>query len=192
MKPSRRQFTQGTLSALFAAASWGGVAAAVAQTKSRSAFTEIIWEDLMPEKWLGEVKTQMAEIGRLGFLVDGSEAANKAMQDLREKWDKAPIEGKWIDQPVKIAGYVVTLDANKKSISEFLLVPYFGACIHLPPPPANQIILVKLDKPVSKLVSMDTVWVEGSLRDARVDTGIAVTGYLLEAKRVYPYVEKKK
>jgi len=86
----------------------------------------------------------------------------------------------------------VTLDANKKSISEFLLVPYFGACIHLPPPPANQIILVKLDKPVSKLVSMDTVWVEGSLRDARVDTGIAVTGYLLEAKRVYPYVEKKK
>jgi hypothetical protein len=192
MKPSRRQFTQGTLSALLVAASWGGVAAAVAQTKSRSAFTEIIWEDLMPEKWLGEVKTQMAEIGRLGFLVDGSEAANKAMQDLREKWDKAPIEEKWIDQPVKIAGYVVTLDANKKSISEFLLVPYFGACIHLPPPPANQIILVKLDKPVSKLVSMDTVWVEGSLRDARVDTGIAVTGYLLETKRVYPYVEKKK
>ncbi len=192
MKPSRRQFTQGTLSALLAAASWGGAAAAVAQTKSRSAFTEIIWEDLMPEKWLGEVKTQMAEIGRLGFLVDGSEAANKAMQDLREKWDKAPIEEKWIDQPVKIAGYVVTLDANKKSISEFLLVPYFGACIHLPPPPANQIILVKLDKPVSKLVSMDTVWVEGSLRDARVDTGIAVTGYLLEARRVYPYVEKKK
>lgn len=192
MRPSRRQFTQGALNALLAAASVGGAASAFAQDKSHSVFTEIAWEDLMPEKWMGEVKAQMAEVGRLGFLVDGSESANKAMQDLREKWDKAPVVGKWIDQPVKIAGYVVTLDANKKSISEFLLVPYFGACIHLPPPPANQIILVKLEKPVSKLTSMDTVWVEGSLRDARVDTGIAVTGYLLEAKRVSPYVEKKK
>jgi hypothetical protein len=73
-----------------------------------------------------------------------------------------------------------------------LLVPYFGACIHLPPPPANQTILVTLQKPVRKLSSMDTVWVEGILREARVDTGIAVTGYSLEAQRTYPYVESKK
>ena len=103
---------------------------------------EVIWDDLLPEKWVGEIKAQMAAVGKLGFLVDGSEAADAAMQRLRKKWDSAPIETKYINQGIKIAGYAVTLDANKKSISEFLLVPYFGACIHLPPPPANQIILV--------------------------------------------------
>ena len=153
---------------------------------------EVIWDDLLPEKWVGEIKAQMAAVGKLGFLVDGSEAADAAMQRLRKKWDSAPIETKYINQGIKIAGYAVTLDANKKSISEFLLVPYFGACIHLPPPPANQIILVKLAKPVTKLASMDTVWVEGVLRDARVDTGLAVTGYTLDAARTYPYVERKR
>ena len=84
---------------------------------------EVIWDDLLPEKWVGEIKAQMAAVGKLGFLVDGSEAADAAMQRLRKKWDSAPIETKYINQGIKIAGYAVTLDANKKSISEFLLDP---------------------------------------------------------------------
>ncbi|MEN9759218.1 MAG: hypothetical protein RL676_367 [Pseudomonadota bacterium] len=155
-----------------------------------TSYKEIIWDDLLPSKWVSEIKLQMSAIGKLGFLVDGSEEATEAMQRLRKKWDNAPIDTAHIDQPVRIAGYVVTLDANKKQISEFLLVPYFGACIHLPPPPANQIILVRLQKPVTKLAAMDTVWVQGILRDARVDTGVAVTGYALEAAKTEPYIEK--
>jgi uncharacterized protein len=155
-------------------------------------YKEVIWDDLLPAKWASEIKVQMAAIGRLGFLVDGSEEADQAMQRLRKKWDSAPIDTTYIDQPIRIAGYAVTLDANKKQISEFLLVPYFGACIHLPPPPANQTILVKLQKPISKLESMDTVWVQGTLRDARIDTGLAVTGYVLEAAKTMPYVESKR
>ena len=162
-----------------------------AQPSPRVVYEEVIWDDLIPKKWFGEIKAQMAAIGRLGFLVDGSEEADAAMQRLRKKWDAAPIETRYLDKPIKIPGYVVALDANRKTISEFLLVPYFGACIHVPPPPANQIILVKLDKPIKRIESMETVWVEGILRDARVDTGVAVTGYSLEAKRVYPYVEKR-
>jgi uncharacterized protein len=162
-----------------------------AQPASKVVYEEVIWDDLIPQKWFGEIKAQMAALGKLGFLVDGSEQADAAMQRLRKKWDAAPIDTKYLDKPIKIAGYVVTLDANRKMISEFLLVPYFGACIHMPPPPANQIILVKFDKPIKRIESMETVWVEGVLRDARVDTGLAVTGYSLEARRTYPYVEKR-
>ena len=150
----------------------------------------ITWDDLLPTHWANEIKLQMAAIGRLGFLVDGSEQANEAMQQLRKKWDNAPIDPTHINSAIRIAGYVVSLDANRKQISEFLLVPYFGACIHLPPPPANQMILVRLKKPTSKLASMDTVWVQGTLREARVDTGLAVTGYTLEGSISEPYSAK--
>ena len=150
----------------------------------------ITWDDLLPTHWANVIKLQMAAIGRLGFLVDGSEQANEAMQQLRKKWDNAPIDPTHINSAIRIAGYVVSLDANRKQISEFLLVPYFGACIHLPPPPANQIILVRLKKPTSKLASMDTVWVQGTLREARVDTGLAVTGYTLEGSISEPYSAK--
>jgi hypothetical protein len=150
----------------------------------------ITWDDLLPTHWANEIKLQMAAVGRLGFLVDGSEQANEAMQQLRKKWDNAPIDPTHINSAIRIAGYVVSLDANRKQISEFLLVPYFGACIHLPPPPANQIILVRLKKPTSKLASMDTVWVQGTLREARMDTGLAVTGYTLEGSISEPYTAK--
>ena len=150
----------------------------------------ITWDDLLPTHWANEIKLQMAAVGRLGFLVDGSEQANEAMQQLRKKWDNAPIDPTHINSAIRIAGYVVSLDANRKQISEFLLVPYFGACIHLPPPPANQIILVRFKKPTSKLASMDTVWVQGMLREARVDTGLAVTGYTLEGSISEPYTAK--
>jgi uncharacterized protein len=163
-----------------------------AQQTEKLAYQELMWDDLIPSKWLGEIKVQMAAIGRLGFLVDGSEEADAAMQRLRKKWDTAPIEMTYVNKPIRIAGYVVALDTNRSTISEFLLVPYFGACIHLPPPPANQIILVKFDKPIKKIESMETVWVEGILRDSRVDTGLAITGYSLEAKRTFPYVEPKR
>jgi uncharacterized protein len=162
----------------------------VSPASAKAVYEEVIWDDLIPKKWFGEIKAQMGLLGRLGFLVDGSEEADAAMQRLRKKWDEAPIEPRFINKAIKIPGYVVALDANRKMISEFLLVPYFGACIHTPPPPANQIILVRLEKPINRIESMETVWVEGVLKDARVDTGVAVTGYALDARRVYPYTEK--
>ena len=167
-----------------------GLQALSASAQPTASVKTITWDDLLPTHWANEIKLQMAAVGRLGFLVDGSEQANEAMQQLRKKWDNAPIDPTHINSAIRIAGYVVSLDANRKQISEFLLVPYFGACIHLPPPPANQIILVRLKKPTTKLASMDTVWVQGTLREARVDTGLAVTGYTIEGSISEPYTAK--
>jgi hypothetical protein len=68
-------------------------------------------------------------------------------------------------------------------------VPYFGACIHTPPPPANQIVHV-LPKAGMKLKSMDVVWVDGTLKAQRGDSYMGVSGYRMDAEAVTPYVEK--
>lgn len=53
---------------------------------------------------------------------------------------------KLLDKPVTVKGFMMPLDYSKKKISEFLLMPYVPSCIHVPPPPANQLILVKMAK----------------------------------------------
>jgi len=163
-------------------------AAAVAQEAK-----VIHWDDLMDVKWVKEIQAEMLALGRLGFLKDGSPQADRAMTKLREKWDAAPVVEKYAGQRIKIAGYVVPLDANRDAQREFLLVPYFGACIHTPPPPANQIILVipTSGSSGSKVPeSMSTVWVEGTLQITRTTTSQGVTGYQINAERVSAYSDK--
>ncbi len=65
---------------------------------------------------------------------------------------------------VKIPGFVVPLEGDEEKITEFLLVPYFGACIHVPPPPPNQIIYVKFPQgaPIQQL--WDVIYVIGTLK----------------------------
>jgi len=153
----------------------GAIGAMAADT-----YKTITWDDLIDEQWAKSMQAEMMAIGRLGFLKDGTEAADRAMAKLRQKW-------------VRIPGYVVPLDASRDPKRAFLLVPYFGACIHTPPPPANQIILVqpKSDSRIKAVPeSMTTVWIEGLLEVGRTTTSQGVTGYVLQADAVRPYMGK--
>jgi len=88
---------------------------------------------------------------------------------MRSKLDEAPISTKYINQKIRMPGFVVPLDAVRNGQREFLLVPYFGACIHTPPPPANQIVLVT---PHSKLNLSKPLEDDGSdLGGGRVERG---------------------
>jgi hypothetical protein len=87
---------------------------------------------------------------------EGSADEMQASLKLREIWDSAPVRQDLQGTKVRLPGYVVPLEYSQGAIREFLLVPYFGACIHSPPPPANQIVLVRLDKP-ARLQTMDVV-----------------------------------
>ena len=154
------------------------------------AYKTITWDDLIDEQWAKSMQAEMMAIGRLGFLKDGTEAADRAMAKLRQKWDEAPVVDRFNGQKVRIPGYVVPLDASRDPKRAFLLVPYIGACIHTPPPPANQIILVqpKSDSRIKSVPeSMETVWIEGLLEVGRATTSQGVTGYVLQADAVRPY-----
>jgi len=85
---------------------------------------------------------------------------------------------------VHIGGYVVPLDFEATSVKEFLLVPFVGACIHVPPPPPNQIVYVKTAKGFDVTGSFDPVYVTGTLKVASQYTGLAETGYSIDADKV--------
>jgi len=69
-------------------------------------------------------------------------------------------------------------------------VPYFGACIHSPPPPSNQIVHVLPKSAAKGLRSMDAVWITGTLVTVRTDSYMGAAGYRIEALSVAPYSEK--
>ncbi len=86
---------------------------------------------------------------------------------------------------VHIAGFVVPLDFSKGDVREFLLVPYYGACIHVPPPPPNQVIHVTVAQP-AKLKAMSVVWVAGRLGATAFDGPAGKSGYRMALARVVP------
>jgi hypothetical protein len=77
--------------------------------------------------------------------------------------------------------------ASSDGVREFLLMTYFGACIHIPPPPANRIIDVSSPKPVKWLHSMDAAGVSGVLSVARVHHDMGDSSYALRADDVDLY-----
>ena len=65
---------------------------------------------------------------------------------------------------VRLAGYLLPLEFSDEGVTDFLLVPYVGACIHVPPPPANQIVFVRLTKKFKVDDLFTAVWVSGQLK----------------------------
>jgi hypothetical protein len=99
---------------------------------------------------------------------------------------------------VRIAGYLLPLEFSEKGEKDFLLVPYVGACVHVPPPPANQMVLISLSK---KMVVKDLytpVWISGQMKTKQsskalnlVDGTRNVTvGYHIDAAKAEIYKDK--
>jgi len=160
-------------------------ATAVASPAAPS-YREVSWDDLTPKDW--DPLKQFREMN-FGALSDSDPKAIAMLQRMRETWDNAPTNIAMEGQNVRIAGYLVPLDETKDGLIQFLLVPYFGACIHTPPPPSNQIIEVRPTQPVKGFRPMDTVWISGTLRTLRSETYMGTSSYRMDALRVEPYVK---
>jgi len=92
---------------------------------------------------------------------------------------------------VRIPGFVVPLDDFTEEGAEFLLVPYYGACVHTPPPPPNQIVFVTMEgRKNVKLTLFDAVWMEGRLKVSTVESPYGAVGFQLEGLAVKPYAAK--
>jgi hypothetical protein len=141
----------------------------------------IQWEDLVPPDW-----DPFKDFRDINFqlLDDGDSRANALLKRMREVWDAAPVNPQLAGQVVRIPGFVVPLEDSNEGLKEFLLVPYFGACIHSPPPPANQIVHVLPRVPAKGFRSMDTVWVSGRISTPRTESYMGVSGYRIEADSV--------
>lgn len=88
-------------------------------------------------------------------------------------------------QYVKLPGYIVPLESDEGGLlDEFLLVPYFGACIHVPPPPPNQIVYVRLKKPFLLRSMEDPYWITGTMTTKPWSGDFADSDYILDGDRV--------
>jgi len=89
---------------------------------------------------------------------------------------------------VKLPGYIVPLDMSEDGrVTEFLLVPYFGACIHVPPPPSNQIVHATSELGVKVDELYQPFWIEGPLKVEHATSELADAGYRMEAQKIYLY-----
>jgi hypothetical protein len=163
-----------------------GPAAAAAPAAPAGPPRELKWEELVPKGW--NPFRELDKKGGAGALDDSPEG----MIAMREIWDRAPTVPELDNLQVKVAGYVVPIEMSGESVSEFLLVPYFGACIHMPPPPANQIIHVVMARPAKDLKAMHVVWASGKMSSRRFDSAMGVSGYRIEGASIEPYSPRKK
>lgn len=147
----------------------------------------IEWKDLVPAGYDPNelMRKYQTEVARLK---DNDPRAERLAEGLRKAWEDAPVVGSLHDKTVKLAGFLVTLEGDGKAVSEFLLVPYFGACVHVPPPPSNQIVLVRTGAQPFKVNKMfQTVLVTGRLRTERARNELASASYVIDATHVEPY-----
>lgn len=147
----------------------------------------VTWDDLLPPDWDPMAALKGMDLARLD---DADPRAQKALEDLKRAWDNAPPNRQLHGQRIRIPGFVVSLDGGPKELREFLLVPYFGACIHVPPPPPNQVIHAIARTPAKGVQTMDAVWVTGRLEVVRSDTPFGSATYVLQAESVTPYKGK--
>jgi hypothetical protein len=153
-------------------------------------YKEIAWDELVPKDWDPAKRFRNIDLGSLS---DADPRAWEVLKIMKEEWDNAPVDESLDGRNVKISGFVVPIEEKGRAVTEFLLVPYFGACIHVPPPPANQIIHVISAKPIKRLGVMDAVWVSGQLKIARYARrtmmGTGASGYQINSTAVTPYKE---
>jgi len=167
--------------------------------------TEITWEDLMPEgedelletlylefyqdfeQKLLQGSTSLAAAARQQE-TDISSISEGSVDDTMEQIGTFNVVEELDGKRVRVPGYVVPFDfsANAEH-KEFLLVPYFGACLHTPPPPPNQIILVKAET-AAKIVNIeDPVWLEGTLTTGEFLSDLGNSAYELNLSKLEPY-----
>jgi uncharacterized protein len=159
------------------------ISGAIAQTPPASTLSPTVktldWDELLPpdqrDGFGAAPPAPMHDyLGERGARVEqsGSFDANLALNGAR----------------VKIPGFVVPLEiAGDGIVRTFFLVPYFGACMHVPPPPPNQIVYVKSVAGLKLETLYDPMWVTGRLRVESKSFRIGASAYTLESEAVEPY-----
>lgn len=148
--------------------------------------TEIGWEDLMPE---GE-EERLAQMyqSQMAMLYGGAGVAEGSAADAMIQIGTFNTVPELNEKKIRLPGYTVPFEYDSKAeISEFLLVPYFGACLHAPPPPPNQTIFVMTDEPIKLKDLAQAVWIEGTMYTQTQESELADAAYTIKLTNVETY-----
>lgn len=148
------------------------LASAPANAARADGIVELEWKDLRP---VG----QTALPPSLQGLVPHDEAALASSQPV-----SSGVRTDWNGSTVRLSGFIIPLEYEGTGVSAFMLVPYVGACIHVPPPPANQLVLVTAKRPYDSGNMFEAVTVTGKFSTASTKTQLAEVGYAMLANRI--------
>jgi len=143
---------------------------------------ELTWSEMIPADAPPEAPdmTPLHDLSQMGSM----EAAPAAKQDL----PNAPVVPALDGQLIRLPGYIVPLEVSEDGrTTDFLLVPYFGACIHVPPPPSNQIVHVTSKEGVKLDELYQPYWIVGALQVKASTSELADAGYQMDAQRIVVY-----
>jgi len=151
--------------------------------------TELTWEKLIPDDFVppeNPFATMSQE--EIDKLLDGSEESQAELARLEEAFYYAPVVEELDGLRVKLPAYITPLEFDGQlTAKEFLLVPYVGACMHTPPPPANQVVHALSPETVDLPSMYEPVWAVGIIKAETVISDIAESGYRLELEKLLPY-----
>lgn len=168
-----------------------------ANDNNTQTFPTIEWVDLIPQ---ADLDALMDPPSWIDDIADGSPedaitpADKKPVDDATQRYYQAltssKVKTEYHNRKVRIAGFIVPLDFNaEQAMISFFLVPYFGACIHLPPPPPNQIIYVTYPKGLKFDFLMTPFWVEGTLETKSNTHELGASAYAMTAVNMTEYKE---
>ncbi|MEM9146078.1 MAG: DUF3299 domain-containing protein [Pseudomonadota bacterium] len=165
---SRRSVVIGGISLLCAPSTWAS-----------SERIELNWADLIPR---GARGTTYESLRSAFGIIQHGQLSTGFFQNR-----DASVTTEYNGKLVRIPGYMVPLDFAGTGVTDLLLVPYVGACIHVPPPPPNQIVLVKVAAPFEVTGYFEPIYVTGTIQTMAVATELAEIGYTITDARVEPY-----
>jgi hypothetical protein len=138
-------------------------------------YIDIDWSDLVPE---GQVTLPPV----LRDLIDHSKAALSTQQP-----ESVGVRTDWNGQVVRLPGFIVPIEYSGTGVTAFILVPFVGACVHVPPPPANQLVFVTTSEPYESSGLFEPVNVIGMFGVASMSTQLADIAYALSADLIEPF-----
>ncbi|HDS1735089.1 MULTISPECIES: DUF3299 domain-containing protein [Pseudomonas] len=146
---------------------------------------ELDWPALIPEG-APVIPPQLAPLHDLSQI--GDALAAEAAPAAQQQSPNAPVVKALDNQQVKLPGYIVPLEVSEEGrTTEFLLVPYYGACIHVPPPPSNQIVHIFSEMGVRVEDLYQPYWIEGRMQVKASSSELADAGYQMAAEKIYAY-----
>lgn len=150
------------------------------------AVEELTWGDLVPPEArdITGMPLPTHDLSALADTLSEGEYGDPAVQ----MEPAAPVVAALNGREVKLPGYIVPLGINEQGVvNEFLLVPYFGACIHVPPPPSNQIVYVQSEAGIKLEALYQPFWITGAMQVEAVESDLANAGYKITNASIEPY-----
>ncbi|MEM6534692.1 MAG: DUF3299 domain-containing protein [Pseudomonadota bacterium] len=161
-------------------------AGAAAEALAARGVEEIGWEDLMPPGE-EEILTQLYQ-QQMVALYSAAPIEEGSAEDIAIQIGTFNTVPEMNEKKVRLPGYTVPFDfGTNAQITEFLLVPYYGACLHAPPPPPNQTIFAMTDTPIKIKDLAQAVWLEGTIYTQTQESELADAAYTIKVDSVTMY-----